>query len=131
MSIAVLCNKEMRKMAKRNLIQHITPMFQASGTLSYLGMIKHKPHYLNDFDEVFTQESCGKLEHVADWLPSYKMLWTSNPIIYKLITIKHKNYFYDMDFLDAYRYNKRDKIVHYVGNYCPHTHKIRNPKEFK
>lgn len=129
MSIAVLCNQAMHKTTKRNIIQHIPPMFQSSGVLSYLGMIKQKPHYLNHFDEVYAQESCGKLEYVADWLPSYKMLWTSNPITYRLITIKNKNYFYDMDFMDAYRYNERDKMIHYMGNYCQHTHKINNDND--
>ena len=124
MSVALLCNQVMRSTIKHNNIQHIMPMFQASGSLSYLGMIKNKPHYLNDGDEVYAQESCGNLEYVADWLCSYKMLWTSEPIIYRLITINDKNYFYDVDFLDAYRYNKHDKIVYYVGNYCPDMHEI-------
>ena len=116
MSISILCNYAYRMRA--------IPSVHISNSLSYLGMLKNKPHYLNIDDEVYVEKCDGNLEYVAEWLPSYKMLWTDDPIIYRLITIKDKNYFYDMDFMDVYRYDETDKLVKYIGNYCPDTHTI-------
>ena len=77
----------------------------------YLGLIKNQPHYINEYNEVYMHEHSEKLEYVADWLDDYKMLWTDNPEIYRLVTINNQNYFYDIEFKDAYKYDKVSGLV--------------------
>lgn len=77
----------------------------------YLGWIKNQPHYINQCNEVYMHNIGENLEYTADWLDDYKMLWTYDPILYKLVTINSENYFYDIEFLDAYKYDSETNLV--------------------
>lgn len=77
----------------------------------FLGIIKNQPHYRNMFDEVYTYHKGEGLEYVADWLDEYKMLWTEYPVLYRLTTINQKDYFYDVEFKDAYKYDSTHDLV--------------------
>ena len=51
----------------------------------FLGIIKNLPHFVNSNNEVYCKFNNNiAFEHVADWIEQDKMLWTNNPIIYKL-----------------------------------------------
>ena len=52
------------------------------------------------------------------------MLWTDNPISYRLITLNGVNYFYDLDYHDTYTYDYNKNQVNYVGEYCPESNFI-------
>ena len=77
----------------------------------FLGIIKNQPHYRNMLDEVYTYHKGEGLEYVADWLHDYKMLWTDYPVLYRLVTINQTNYFYDVEFKDAYKYDMMNDLV--------------------
>ena len=77
----------------------------------FLGIIKNQPHYRNCFDEVYMYHKGEGLEYVADWLHDYKMIWTEHPILYRLTTINQKDYFYDVEFKDAYKYDYTNDLV--------------------
>jgi hypothetical protein len=77
----------------------------------YLGCIKNQPHYINKYNEVYMHNFGENLEYTADWLDDYKMLWTHDPILYRLVTINSQNYFYDVEFRDAYKYDIKADIV--------------------
>lgn len=100
------------------------PLLHKYDNFTYLGMVKNKPHYKNLYDEVFLCHSYGKLDYVADWLDEYKMLWTDYPVKYRLITVKNKDYFFDVHDFDTYAYDYNKSIVYPVGYYCPKKHII-------
>lgn len=77
----------------------------------YLGWIKNQPHYVNKHNEVYLHNIGENLEYTADWLDDYKMLWTYDPILYRLVTINSQDYFYDVEFLDAYKYDSETNLV--------------------
>ena len=85
--------------------------------LTYLGLVKNKPHYMNQHNEVYTSDNGGGLIYAADWLEKYKMLWTDQPVIYRLKTLKAVDFFYDVDYKDAYYYNPITKLVQPIGYY--------------
>ena len=68
----------------------------------YLGLIKNIPHFVNPRNEVYYNNIGGNFEYSADWLEEHKMLWTDNPISYRLITLNGVNYFYDLEYQDTY-----------------------------
>lgn len=103
---------------------HDLPFTQKYDNFTYLGVIKNRPHYKNLYDEVFLCHSYGKLDYVADWLEEYKMLWTDYPVNYRLITVKKKDYFFDVHEFDTYEYDHNKNIVIPVGYYCPKKHVI-------
>ena len=82
----------------------------------FLGLIKNLPHYINSKNEVYCNfDNNIAFEHVADWIEHDKMLWTDNPIIYKLHIHQGIKFFYDVDFLDAYSYCYNKNIVIPIG----------------
>ena len=103
---------------------HALPLLHKYDNFTYLGMVKNKPHYKNLYDEVFLCHAHGKLDYVADWLDDYKMLWTDYPVNYRLITVKKKDYFFDVHDFDTYAYDYNKSIVYPVGYYCPKKHII-------
>ena len=91
----------------------------------YLGLIKNMPHFLNNKNEVYCRfDDEIEYEHVADWNDEYKMLWTENPIIYKLHIHKNIKYFYDVEFCDAYTYCYKKHIVIPIGTWNKMEKKI-------
>ena len=77
----------------------------------FLGIIKNQPHYKSIFNEVYLHNKGDGLEYVADWLDEYKMLWTDYPVLYRLRTINEQDYFYDIEFNDAYKYDMNTQLV--------------------
>ena len=91
----------------------------------YIGYIKYKPHYANLCNEVFSPIKGGGAQYEGTWLEDYKMLWTDHPMIYRLVTFKAMNYFYDMENKDAYYYDHDMKLVMPAGFYDPKTHTFK------
>ena len=94
---------------------------QKGGAFKFLGIVKNKPHYLNEDNEVYTMKS-SKMDYRADWDDEFKMLWTTYPVTYHLITFKNRNYFYDIEDKDAYYYDKDMELVVPYGFYNQKTH---------
>tara|TARA_B100000886_G_scaffold184802_1_gene126798 strand:- start:181 stop:585 length:405 start_codon:yes stop_codon:yes gene_type:complete len=95
------------------------PLTGFNDVFTYLGYIKDTYHYVNNHNEVYIKSPDGGMEYVADWLHDHKMLWTDHPISYRLITHKSMNYFYDIDYKDAYYYDKDMDLVLPAGYYDP------------
>ena len=101
------------------------PLTGFNDVFTYLGYIKDTYHYVNNHNEVYIKSPDGGMEYVADWLHDHKMLWTAHPISYRLITHKSMNYFYDIDYKDAYYYDKDMDLVLPAGYYDPKKHTFR------
>ena len=101
--------------------QHILEKYDS---FTFLGMIKQKPHFINPYYEAYEMNLYGRLDYCADWLDDHKMLWTDDPINYRLITIKNKNYFYDLTDYDSYTFDYDKQLVIPTGTYCPFTHSL-------
>ena len=83
------------------------------------------PHYVNSENEVYVNIlENNTVEYVADWWDKKKMLWTTYPQNYRSIIQDEKRFFYDVNFKDAYKYDYKDNIVRYVGNYNIELQKI-------
>lgn len=93
------------------------PQICEGDRLTYLGLVKNKPHYMNEHNEVYTSDNDGGLIYVAHWLEKYKMLWTDQPVIYRLKTLKAVDFFYDVDYKDAYYYNSNTNLIQPIGYY--------------
>lgn len=101
--------------------QHILEKYDS---FTFLGMIKQKPHFINPYYEAYEMNFHGRLDYCADWLEDHKMLWTDDPINYRLITINNRDYFYDLTDYDSYTYDYDKQIVIPTGIYCPNTHSL-------
>tara|TARA_B110000467_G_C18032665_1_gene321543 strand:- start:246 stop:629 length:384 start_codon:yes stop_codon:yes gene_type:complete len=77
----------------------------------FLGIIKNRPHYKSIYNDVYLHHKSDDLEYVADWLDEHKMLWTDYPLSYRLTTINEQDYFYDVEFHDAYKYDMNTQLV--------------------
>tara|TARA_B110000467_G_C18287619_1_gene462677 strand:- start:424 stop:723 length:300 start_codon:yes stop_codon:yes gene_type:complete len=92
-----------------------------------LGLVKDKPHYVNQHNEVYSRTGGGSaMNYEAHWLDDYKMLWTDYPLTYRLVTFKEMDYFYDVDHTDAYYYDKDMELVVPVGFYDKKNHTFNN-----
>lgn len=99
------------------------PLTDYHDNLTYIGMIKNRPHYKNYLDEVFVINRFKQYDYVADWLEDHKMLWTDYPQIWRLVTVNKKKYFFDMYELDAYTYDFKKKLVYPVKLYSQNRSK--------
>ena len=102
------------------------PYAQKDDVFKYLGLIKNKPHYVNQYNEVYSRMGFGNMRYEAEWLDEYKMLWTDYPVIYRLITFKEMDYFYDMEHNDAYYYDIDMDLVIPAGYYDRKKHTLSN-----
>ena len=109
----------------RSISASSIPLTGFNDVFTYLGYIKDTYHYVNNHNEVYIKSPDGGMEYVADWLHDHKMLWTDHPISYRLITHKSMNYFYDIDYKDAYYYDKDMDLVLPAGYYDPKLHTFR------
>lgn len=112
MNLAVQCSRYTRYISASSI-----PLTGFNDVFTYLGYIKDTYHYVNNHNEVYIKSPDGGMEYVADWLHDHKMLWTDHPISYRLITHKSMNYFYDIDYKDAYYYDKDMDLVLPAGYY--------------
>ena len=101
------------------------PLTSEKDKFSYLGIVKNTPHYVNQYNEVYFRSHCGDMEYAAEWLEDYKMLWTDHPIIYRLRTQKAINFFYDVDYKDAYYFNPITNLIQPIGFYDRKTDTFR------
>ena len=93
--------------------------------LKFIGFIKNMPHYINSYQEVYVNHrEEGIMEYVADWWDNKKMLWTENPQNYRALIQNGGQYFYDVDFCDAYKYDHNKKLVVHIGRYDHNLEKI-------
>jgi len=109
----------------RSISASSIPLTSFNDVFTYLGYIKDTYHYVNNHNEVYIKSPNGDMDYVADWLDEHKMLWTDHPISYRLITYKSMNYFYDIDYKDAYYYDKDMNLVLPAGYYDPKKHTFR------
>ena len=108
-----------RQTIKNGFKTTIPELTFSASPFRYLGLIKNIPHFINPKNEVYYTNVGGNLEYSADWLEEHKMLWTDNPISYRLITLNGVNYFYDLEYYDTYTYDYNKDQVKYIGEYCP------------
>ena len=97
-----------------------------SRSFQYLGHIKNYSYYVNLNNQVFSARKGGIMHHEASWHEGYKMLWTDFPNIYRRVSFKNMNYFYDTHHKDVYYYDKELRIIMPAGFYNPDTHEFKN-----
>ena len=94
--------------------------------LRHLGYIKNNSCYVNTNNQVFSMRKGGEMHYEANWHDGNKMLWTNYPFIYRLVSFKSMNYFYDIENKDAYYYDHELNLVIPAGFYNPKTHEFKN-----
>tara|TARA_B100000963_G_scaffold358588_1_gene383598 strand:+ start:969 stop:1418 length:450 start_codon:yes stop_codon:yes gene_type:complete len=97
------------------------------GKYKFLGYIKKLKHFTTIYNEIYVKkiDSYHYDDTNQKWCDKNKIIYTyQHPQQYKLLTIKDKKYFYDVNNKDTYRYDPVKEIVVYAGIYNENLNKV-------